>query len=194
MIIQQARWYKGFYRESIIFFPNIFNYSWYAAFVIAYSFFIPFFAITTVFRVIFSLDDFMFLILYICMATFLMGLRAILRNCKPRFIHSLVHPLFFFLFLLPIKLIGFFGVFFNDVKHKKDRWKILVPTYVWMFAALGIFIGVGIIRNFVVKGEKLNNWMSIGIFVFAVVMTLLFCHWVLWGWGYFIPMNKKKLK
>ena len=99
-MIQQARWYKGFYRETLVFFSKLFNYSWYSVLVIAYSFVIPFLAFLTVFIALLKIEDLIFFMIYIFIATSMMCLRGMIRNCKLRFIHALVHPLFFFLFLL----------------------------------------------------------------------------------------------
>ena len=49
LMIQQARWYKGFYRDTLVLFPRLFKYSWYSVLVLSYSFFIPFLAFITVF-------------------------------------------------------------------------------------------------------------------------------------------------
>ena len=132
--------------------------------------------------------------IYVFIATFLMSLRGIFRACKWRFLHSLWHPLFFFLALLPLKVMALVFCMCSDSKSKKDRWKILVPIYVWMFVALGVFVGKGIIYNIVVEGERLNNWMQAALFAMCIVLGMLWIHWLSWGLGIFVPENEGKLK
>ena len=193
LMIQQSRWYKGFYRETIVFFPKLFHYSWYSVLTLFYSFFIPFLSFITLFTVVQSLEDLIFFMIYIFIATFLMSLRGITRSCQFRFIHALTHPLFFFLFLLPLKTLGLITCICSDLSQKTNRWIVLLPAYIWMIAASAIFVGLGLYLNIVPKEQKLNRWMSSGLFFFAVLMVLLFLHWIIWGLGFYVPANKKAL-
>ena len=149
LMIQQSRWYKGFYRETIVFFPKLFHYSWYSVLTLFYSFFIPLFSFTTIFSVVHRLEDWVFFLLYIFIATLLMCVRGMSRNCNLRFIHALAHPLLFFFCLLPLKTFGLFHCICGDLNKKEDGWKVLLPAYIWMFLGGGLFFGMGFVFNYV---------------------------------------------
>ena len=124
-----------------------------------------------------------------------MSLRAIIRNCQFRFIHSLLHPLFFFAFLLPLKLMAFITCLCSDsARGKKDRWKIFVPVYIWCLISFGLLFGLGILKNVIKDGERLNNWMTYFLIGIVSALSLLIFHWLTWGNGIFIPRNEEKLE
>ena len=152
LMMQQARWYKGFYRETLVFVPKVFSYSFWSVLVLAYSFFIPFLAFITIFTVLLRLDALIFFMIYVFIASILMTLRGLIRNCKLRFIHALAHPLFFFLVLLPLKAMALVNCLCSDSKSKSDRWKTILPVYLWVFIGTGVLIGFGFVYNIVADG------------------------------------------
>lgn len=175
----------------MVFLPEILNYSWYSVLVLAYSFFIPFLALITIFTALLHLDQLVFFMIYVFIVTFLMSLRGVVRHCRFRFFHSLLHPLFFFLFLLPIKTLALVYCICPDWKQKKAKYfQTIVPAYVWMAAAIGVFIGIGLVYNIVVRGERLNRWMSVAIFIELGILLLLVIHWLTWGLFIYVPDNR----
>ena len=195
LLIQQGRWYKGFYRECLVFLPKIFRYSWWSVLFLVYSYVIPFLVIINLAVIITRIDRIVYFIIYVFIMTLLMSMRAIVRNCKFRFIHSLWHPLFFFMFLLPLKIKAFLTCLTPDTSRaKKDRWKKLWPVYAWMVFGTLALIGMGIIFNLVRDKERVNNWMGFSMIIVLTCLSLLFIHWITWGIGVFVPDNKKKLQ
>ena len=193
-MVQQGRWYKGFYRECLVFLPKIFRYSWWSVLFLAYSYFIPFLVIINLATIITRIDRIVYFVIYVFIISLLMSFRAIVRNCKFRFLHSLLHPLFFFMILLPLKIKAFITCLCADTaRGKKDRWRKVLPVYIWMVLGGGILIGMGIVFNLVNDRERLNNWMGFSLIIIFSCLSLLVIHWITWGIGVFVPDNKEKL-
>lgn len=189
LFLQQIRWFKGFYRETLIFLPRIFNYHVWSVMNLAYAFFIPFIIFITLAYALMEIESLAFLIIYIFVATFLMSLRGICRTCNFYWIHSLLHPLFYLLIFLPLKIVALFSCFSKDSYTRDKKWKVAVPVSIWIGIGFLIFIGIGIILNIVVEEERLNNWMMIGVFIVIVSLICLVLHWLFWGINVLVPRN-----
>jgi|688.fasta_scaffold153916_2 hypothetical protein len=57
-----------------------------------------------------------FFIFFVFAVTIIISLRGILRSGKIRFLHALLHPLFYYFFLMPCKIMAMFDVLFQDNK------------------------------------------------------------------------------
>lgn len=117
LIIQQTRWHKGFYRENFVYLPKIFNFSVWTNLTISIAFSMP---ILTILHICTSqiqgINSLAFFIFFVFAVSIIISLRGILRSGKIRFIHCLLHPLFYYLFLMPCKMMAMLDVLFQDNK------------------------------------------------------------------------------
>lgn len=175
-----------------MFLPHIFSYNFWAVLVIGISYFLPFVILVDLFYVVISdINNLALYIILIFVATFLLCFRAVIRNCKLRFFHALWHPLFFMLFLLPSKIWGMIStlICLPDTQWNK-MWKKLIHVYVFIALGGGVVIGMGVVYNFVVNRQKVQNNFNYVLIGIGIALFCLVTHWVIWGWLVFVPKNK----
>lgn len=117
LIIQQSRWYKGFYRENFVYLPNIFYFNWWSALVINVSFSLPALTLLHLFySQIQGVNNMAFFVFFVFCITLISSIRGIIRNKKFRFIHCMWHPIFYYFFLMPCKMLAMVDIPFQDNK------------------------------------------------------------------------------
>lgn len=192
LVIQQTRWFKGFNRENLVFLPYIFDYNFWAVLVIGTSFFLPFLILIYLFYVVLTdINNLALYIILVFVATFLLSFRGMLRNHKLRFLHSLWHPLFYMLFLLPSKIWATIStlICLRDTQCQK-MWRKVIHVYIIIAIGGGVIIGMGVVYNLVVNRQKVDNIFNYILIGIAVMLFCLATHWMIWGWLVFIPQNK----
>lgn len=153
MAIQQTRWYKGFYRETLVSLQHIFHFNWWSVMILLVSFFLPVLVLLHLFYSrAHGLNDFAFFIFFIFVAAAVTSIRGIIRSKKLRLIHSIWHPIFYFFLLLPSKMVAMADIFFQDEKkHCSSQFMKVCHVYFWTILGGGFVIGYDLIYHIAIE-------------------------------------------